>query len=74
MAAVREVREPRVMGVGDVVLIEVNEGDRASFVTIKAEGEVEIGKRQRVPVKALLGAPFGSTYEVIHGTGAVVRI
>mmetsp|Transcript_8620 Transcript_8620/g.28418 ORF Transcript_8620/g.28418 Transcript_8620/m.28418 type:complete len:441 (+) Transcript_8620:123-1445(+) len=74
MAAVPDVREPRVMEVGDVVLIEVNEGDRASFVTIKAEGEVEIGKRQRVPVKALLGAPFGSTYEVIHGTGAVVRI
>lgn len=70
-----ESRATRVMREGDVVLVQVNDGDRANFITLRNDGQVvEIGKRQKIPVNALLGAPFGSTYEVLHGTGEVIRI
>ena len=62
------------MRVGDVVLIEINEGERATFATLKEGKSVDVGKRQKVPVEALLGAPFGSRYEIVHNTGACVRL
>ena len=67
-------RGGRTMRVGDVVLIEINEGERATFATLKEGKSVDVGKRQKVPVEALLGAPFGSRYEIVHNTGACVRL
>ena len=48
------------MGEGDVVLVEINDGERATFVTLRKGKSVEIGKRRRVPAETFLGAPFGS--------------
>ena len=67
-------REARAMGEGDVVLVEINDGERATFVTLRKGKSVEIGKRRRVPAETFLGAPFGSRYEIAHNTGEVVRL
>jgi tRNA (adenine-N(1)-)-methyltransferase non-catalytic subunit len=67
-------REARVMREGDVVLVEINDGERATFVTLRAGKSVEIGKRKKVPAETFLGAPFGSRYEIAHNTGEVVRL
>ena len=62
------------MGEGDVVLVEINDGERATFVTLRKGKSVEIGKRRRVPAETFLGAPFGSRYEIAHNTGEVMRL
>lgn len=64
----REMRE------NDVVLLEINEGERASFVTLKRGKSVDLGKRRSAPAEAFMGAPFGSMYEARHNTGEVERI
>lgn len=67
-------REPRLMRAGDVVLIEVNGGERANFVTLEPGKSVDLGKRVKIPVESLLGAPFGSAYEVGRDTGEATRL
>jgi tRNA (adenine-N(1)-)-methyltransferase non-catalytic subunit len=69
-----ERREPRLMRAGDVVLIEVNGGERANFVTLEPGKSVDLGKRVKIPVESLLGAPFGSAYEVGRDTGEATRL
>uniref|UniRef100_A0A7S0NIX7 tRNA (adenine(58)-N(1))-methyltransferase non-catalytic subunit TRM6 n=1 Tax=Micromonas pusilla TaxID=38833 RepID=A0A7S0NIX7_MICPS len=51
------------MGVGDTVLLEMN-GDKWAFIKLKRDGTAVIGKHKDVSLNPLIGAPFGSTYEV----------
>ena len=61
------------MGEGDVVLVEINDGERATFVTLRKGKSVEIGKRRRVPAETP-GRSFGSRYGSRITRGEVMRL
>ena len=72
--ASERVHAGRAMRENDVVLLEMNDGERATFATLRAGKVIDLGKRARAPAEAFLGAPFGSMYEARHNTGEVERI
>ena len=52
---------------GDVVLLQMNEGEKLTFTWARPGQQLRVGKRHRVDAGVFVGAPFGAKFRLVMG-------